>query len=385
MEYDPYSYEIDEDPYPVYHWLRDEAPVYRNERLDFWALSRFDDCLAALVDWKTWSSARGTVLELMGADLSGSMIIFMDPPRQTRVRNLVSKAFTPRSIAALEPTIREIAAGWLDPLVAGGRCDIVKEFTAKLPMDVISTLLGIPPGDRDTVRGWSSDVLHRDPGSPKVAPRGLAAMAQMTEYFDAALAERRRRPRDDMMTRLIEAELAGEERLRDEELRAFFNLLATAGNETVTKLLATIFHLLGRHPDQRKLLLEDPSLVPRAVDETLRYDPPSQYQGRTATRDVSLHGRTIPKGGKVAIINAASGRDERKYPDPERWDVTRRFDLHLNFGYGPHVCLGKNLALLESRVGTEEFLRRFPDYEVAGFERIHSSNVRGLAGLEIVY
>jgi len=391
MDYDPYSYEIDEDPYPVYRWLRDEQPAYYNERIDFWAISRFDDCLNALLDWRTFSSARGTVLELMDHELPGSMIIFMDPPRQTRMRNLVSKAFTPRRIAALEPSIREIAVGWLDPLVGAGRCDIVHEFAGRLPMDVISTLLGIPPEDRDMVRGWSNAVLHRDPGNPMPPKLALEAMQEMTAYVSEAIAERRRRPRDDMMSLLLEAEVADEDgslhRLTDDDIRAFINLLATAGNETVTKLLATAIHLLWSFPEQRKLLLEDPRRIPGAVEETLRYDPPSQYQGRVTTGEVVLHGRTLPKGAKVLIINAASGRDERKYPDPDRFDVLRRFDQHLNFGHGRHVCLGKNLALRESRIALEEFLRRFPEYEVpeGGVERMHSSNVRGLKGLTLVY
>ncbi len=391
LEYDPYSYELDVDPYPVYRALRDRAPAYYNERLDFWALSRFDDCLRAFVDWQTFSSARGTVLELMDQDVSGPLIIFMDPPRQTRLRNLVSKAFTPRRIAELEPRIREIAVGTLDPLVGKGRCDIVKEFTAKLPMDVISTLLGIPPEDRDAVRGWSNDLLHRDPGRPDPPPRAIQAMGQITEYFTQALEERRRRPRDDMMTALTEAEIPGEsggsQRLTDLEIKAFFNLLATAGNETVTKFLASAFYWLWKNPDQRKLLREDPGRIPGAVEETLRYDPPSQYQGRTLTREVELHGVTMPEGARVLLINASAGRDERKYPDPDRYDVCREIDLHLGLGHGRHICLGASLARLESRVALEEFVRRFPDYEIPddGIERMHSSNVRGFSGLTLVY
>ncbi|MGH0030759.1 MAG: cytochrome P450 [Myxococcota bacterium] len=385
MEYDPYSYAIDEDPYPVYRHLRDAEPAYHNERLGFWAFSRFDDCHAALLDWKTYSSAHGTVLELMDSEIGGPLIIFMDPPRQTRLRNLVSKAFTPRRIAELEPRIREIAAGYLDALVGRQRFDVVKDFTAKLPMDVISTLLGIPPEDRDAVRGWSNDVLHREPDSPGVSKRGLEAMTRLMAYFDEALAERRRRPRDDIMTLLTQAEFVDEKgepsRLSDEEIKAFFNLLATAGNETVTKLLATAFYWLAEYPDQRKLLVEDPGLAAGAVEEVLRFDPPSQYQGRVLTRDVEAHGRTIPAGAKLLVINAASGRDERKYPDPDVFDVRRRFDLHLNFGYGPHFCLGKSLARLESRIAHQEFLARFPEYGVAGVERMHSSNVRGFSGL----
>jgi cytochrome P450 len=390
LEYDPYSYEIDEDPYPVYRWMRDEAPVYRNERLGFFALTRFDDVLEAFLDWETYSSAEGTVLELMGSEISrGTMIIFMDPPRQTRYRNLVSKAFTPRRVSALAPKIREIAAGYLDGLVGRPRFDVVKEFSAKLPMDVISTLLGIPAADRDLVRGWSNDLLHRDPGNPMPPRRALEALGRILAYFDAALAERRARPRDDLMTALLDAELPNEdgapERLSPVEIRSFINLLATAGNETVTKLLATACFWLARNPDERRLLAADPGLVPGAVEETLRYDPPSQYQGRTLTRDVTLHGVDMPKGSRVLLINGATGRDERRFPDADRYDVRRAIDLHLGFGHGRHVCLGASLARLESRIALEELLQRFADWEVApdGIERMHSSNVRGFAGLEL--
>jgi cytochrome P450 len=391
MEYDPYSYEIDEDPYPIYRQLRDEAPVYRNDRLDFYALSRYDDCLAAFLDWETYSSARGTVLELMDSPVVGPLMIFMDPPRQTRLRNLVSKAFTPRRIAALEPQIREICTRWLDPLVGRDRCDAVADFTARLPMDVISTMLGIPESDRDMVRGWSNDILHRDPGDPKPTARTFKAMGEIMAYFTEAVEDRRRRPRDDMMTALTRAEIRGDdgsrERLTDDEIRGFFNLLATAGNETVTKLLATALYWLARFPDQRKLLLGDPSAIPGAVEETLRFDPPSQYQGRTLTRETTLHGMTIPAGAKLLIINAAATRDERQHPEPDRFDVRRQVDLQLSFGYGHHICLGMSLARLESKIALEEFLKRIPDYEVpeGGWERMHSSNVRGFSSLTLLY
>ena len=384
MEYDPYSYEIDEDPYPVYRWMRDEAPLYYNERLDFWALTRFQDCLDAFLDWRTFSSARGTVLELMDEPIGGPLIIFMDPPRQVRLRNLVSKAFTPRRIGALEARIRAIATGYLDALVGRPRFDVVKEFTAKLPMDVISEMLGVPRADRDTVRGWSNDVLHRDPGSTALPQRAIDAMPKLYEYFTASLAERRRRPRSDLMTELTQAEIDGE-RLTDVEITSFMNLLATAGNETVTKLLATACYWLWKNPDQRRVLCEDPTALPTAVEETLRYDPPSQYQGRVTTRDHELHGTLLPKGARVLLINGATGRDERRFPDPDRYDVRRQFDFHLGFGYGQHVCLGMSLARLESRIALGELLRRFPDYAVdgAGIERMHSSNVRGFAGLSL--
>ena len=391
LEYDPFSYEQDEDPYPIFKRMRDEAPLYYNPRLDFYALTRFDDCLAAFVDWKTYSSARGTVLELMETNLPGTLIIFMDPPRQTALRNLVSKAFTPRRIAALEPEIRRIACHYLDAISDAGSCDIVREFTANLPMDVISTLLGIPPEDRDDVRNWSNGVLHREPGNPAPPPAALDDMVQLLGYFQGAVKERRKRPRDDIMTLLCQAELRDTDGtlrpLTEEELSSFFNLLASAGNETVTKLLATAFHCLGEFPEERQRLLDEPGRIPNAVDEVLRYDPPSQYQGRTLNRAVEIHGETVAEGAKVILINAASGRDERKFPDPDRFDVGRPIETHLNFGWGQHICLGKNLALLESRIALEEFLRRIPHYAVDpdGIERMHSSNVRGFKGLRLQY
>jgi cytochrome P450 len=207
-------------------------------------------------------------------------------------------------------------------------------------------------------------------------------------YVTELIADRRRRPKQDLMSRLVEVELEDEQgrsRLDDDDIRAFFSLLATAGNETVTKLLATAFHELWKSPDQRRILVADPSLIPNAVEETLRFDPPSQYQGRVTTREVRIHGETIPKGAKVLLINGASGRDERKFPDPDRYDVRREIDFHLGFGYGRHVCLGAFLARMESKIALEEFLARFPDYEIPadGVERMHSSNVRGFSGLVI--
>lgn len=390
LVYDPYSYEVDLDPYPTYRRMRDEAPAYYNEDLDFWALTRFDDCHAAFLDWQTFSSAQGTVLELMdGSPLPGNLMIFMDPPKQTRYRNLVSKAFTPARIAALTPVIQSLTVEHLDALVGETNFDAVKDFSAKLPMDVISTLLGIPKEDRDMVRGWSNAMLHRDPGNPLPNEAGLRAMADIQVYFQEALDERRARPRSDMMTQLTQAEIRNEEgeieRLSDDDIRSFFNLLATAGNETVTKLLATAFYWLARFPDERRILIEDPEVTVNAVEDLLRFDPPSQYQGRMTTREVELHGVVLPEGARVMIINGSSGRDERRFPGPDRLDVRRPIDIHLGFGFGRHICLGASLARMEMRIGINEFLRRWPDYAAPddGVERIHSSNVRGMSGLRI--
>jgi cytochrome P450 len=390
VEYDPFSYEIDQDPYPVYRWMRDHAPAYRNERLDFWALTRFEDNLAAIVDSATYSSTWGTSLEFMDGPKDGmGLMIFMDPPRHTRYRKLVSKVFTPGRVAALEPMIRATAVRHLDVLAGRPRFDVVREFTARLPMDVISTMLGIPEADRAEVQRRANLMLHREPGNPLPVPEAIAASLELDRYWRGQIEERRRRPKDDLMTKLVEVELPGDDgalqRLTDEEIRAFFILLATAGNETVTKLLATAFHELAKNPDQRRILAREPRWIPNAVEETLRYDPPSQYQGRVTTHPVEWHGRHIPERSRVLLINGASGRDERRFPHPDRFDVRREIDLHLGFGYGRHICLGASLARLESRIGIEEFLRRWPEYEVPadGIERMHSSNVRGYAGLVV--
>ena len=390
FEYDPFSYEQDEDPYPVYARMRDEAPTYYNARLDFYALTRFEDVLAALVDSETYSSLNGTSIEFMDTPKPDSgLIIFMDPPRHSRYRNLVSKAFTPRSMAEIEPEVRRIARAHLDALAGKSAFDAVADFTALLPMDVISALLGIPESDRREVQRKSNLLLHREPGNPLPTSEALAASGELLVYISKLIAERRARPTDDLLTRLTQVEVEDERgeltRLGDDDVRMFFLLLATAGNETVMKLLATLLHEAWKRPDQREALVREPAWIANAVEETLRFDPPSQYQGRVTTRDVTLHGVTIPKGAKVALVNGACGRDPRKYANPDVFDVRREIDLHLGFGYGRHVCLGAHLARMESRIGIEEFLRRYPRYEVTGTERMHSSNVRGFksVGVEV--
>jgi cytochrome P450 len=390
VEYDPFSYEQDADPYPTYKWMRDHAPAYRNERLDFWAFTRFQDNLDAFLDPATYSSSWGTSLEFMDGPKDGmGLMIFMDAPRHTRYRKLVSKAFTLGRMRTLEPLIRGLAVRHLDALVGRERFDVVKEFTAKLPMDVISTLLGIPEADRSEVQRKSNMMLHRDPGNPLPTDEAVRASLELIPYMNDQIADRRRAPKDDLLTDLTTVEVEDDDgvaqRLSDEEIRSFFILLATAGNETVTKLLATAFYELAQHPDQRRILIREPQWIANAVEEVLRWDPPSQYQGRVTTREVTIHGVTIPKGGRVALLNGATGRDERRFDDPDRFDVKRSIDLHLGFGYGRHFCLGASLARLESKIGVEEFLRRWPEYETPadGIERMHSSNVRGLAGLVI--
>ncbi len=388
FEYDPFSYEQDENPYPVYARMRDEAPAYYNPRLEFWALTRFEDVLSALVDSDTYSSLNGTSLEFMDTPKPGSgLIIFMDPPRHTRYRNLVSKAFTPRSMAQIEPEVVRIARAHLDALEGRSEFELVAEYTARLPMDVISALIGIPESDRREVQRTSNLVLHREPGNPLPTAEAMTASGELLAYITRLIAERRARPGDDLLTRLLEVEVADDRgelaRLGDDDIRMFFVLLATAGNETVMKLLATALHELWRHPDQRRALASEPQWIANTVEETLRFDPPSQYQGRVTTRDVEIHGATIPKGAKVALLNGASGRDARRFERADVFDVRREIDLHLGFGHGRHVCLGAHLARMESRIGLAEFLARYPNYEVTATERMHSSNVRGFKSVEV--
>ena len=375
MELNPFDYGFHEDPYPTYRWLRDEAPCYQNEALGFWALSRYADVLDVSRDWETFSSADGPMIEKIDpAYRALPMMIAMDPPRHEALRGLVSRVFTPRRMAALEPDVRAIAARYLDRLVEAGGGDFVAEFSALLPMDVIFTLLGVPEADRSALRKDADVMLERDPDDNRPPPRALEAGARLTFYWFDRIGGLRKQPGDDLVSQLISADLT------DAEVAGFCSLIAAAGTETVTKLLANAAVLLARHPDQRQALRADPAGLPTAVDEVLRYWPPSQYQGRTATRDVNLHGRTIPAGDRVILVTGAANRDERVYDDPDRFDVARvTTALPLGFGHGVHFCLGAALARLEGRVGLEEFLRRFPDYEIddAGLRRVHMSNVHG--------
>jgi cytochrome P450 len=381
VHYDPFSYEVHEDPFPVYRWLRDEAPVWRNDELGFWTLARYDDVLHASVDWATFSSAQGTTLE----GVFGPMILSMDPPDHTRLRKIVSRAFTPRRIAELEAFVRDLTRDCLEPLVSRGEADVVRDLSARVPIHVISELLGLPGEHRETVRELSDGILHREPDQRTMAEANLAAGNELAVLVWRVVDDRRR-PRsgtgtDDLIDVLIEAELS------DEELIGFCLLLAVAGNETVTKLVANAAIALHRFPDQRKLLLDDAALMPNAVEETLRWDAPSQFQGRTLTRDVELHGVTMPAGDFVLLLTGSANRDEREYSQPERFDVQRLIERPLGFGHGPHVCLGAALARLETRIAIEELLRLFPDFEVdeANVVRMHSSNVRGLSSVPITF
>jgi len=382
VTYDPYSYEIHEDPYPTYRRLRDEAPVYHNEERGFYALSRYHDVREAMRDWQTFSSQGGVALESSGK--APPMIIAMDPPRQAKLRRLISLAFTPRRVAELEPRVRAIVLRHLLPLLERERFDFIADFSAKMPMDVISSLLGVPEGDQDTLRHWSDTLLHREPGEARVTRDGVSAAENIVRYFSSVLAERRAKPGEDLISGLIAAEIDGE-RLTQEEILGFCFLLIIAGNETTTKMLGNAVDLLHRHRDQRSRLLEARNRIADAVEEVLRFDPSTQMLARQTTREVTLHGQQIPAGARVLLLIGSANRDERAIERAEEFDIFREPVAHLAFGVGTHVCLGASLARLEGRVALEEVLERMPNYEVfeEGKERVHSANVRGYAHLPV--
>ncbi len=379
------------DPHPIWRRLRDEAPLYRDEQYDFWALSRFADVMAASMDPRTFSSAHGTVLEMMTEHpLEGlHMMIFMDQPEHTMLRRLVSRAFTPRRIAALESQVRELCAELLNAQRDREEFDYVADFGAQLPANVIAMLLGVPESDRPHVRETIDAIFHLEPGMGMVNDVSLQAMATLHSYLSGQIAERREHPRDDMLSDLVAAEVAEPDgthrRLTTQEATDFGILLVSAGTETVARLLGWAGAVLAEYPDQRAELASDPSLVPNAVEELLRFESPSPVQGRWTTESVELHGATVPAGSKVLLLTGSAGRDGRVFPDADRFDIRRSFDQHLSLGYGIHFCLGAALARLEGRVALEETLARFPEWDVDRDRSVFlfTSTVRGYSNLPI--
>jgi len=392
MLYDPYSRAMQEDPFPTYRHFLEHEPCTHNPKMDFYALFRFEDVWEATLDWKTYSSSLGPSLENRG-QIPGEMfsIIGLDPPRHTRLRNIVSRGFTPRRIAALEPEVRKLAARYLDPLRDEKRFDVQQAFSVKLPMDVISVLLGIPEADRDWYRHTVDKGLERDPETGQPGMENLTMLVRARELILSLLAERRKQPKQDLITVIAEAEYAEPDgtrrQLSDDEVAAFTTLLAAAGAETTAKLIGNMIVYLFQHPDQRRHVFEDAAArLPLAIEEVLRYDAPSQFQGRVAMRDVTVHGVTIPEGARVALVTGAACRDPREFRDPDRLDVTRKADREVYFGYGQHVCIGKSLARLETRVALEELHARFPDWQVdeSGLTRTYQAHVRGFQNVPLV-
>lgn len=384
FDFDPYAWDFHEDPYPVYRRLREEAPLYRSERLGFWALSRYDDVLAGFKDTEHLSNAKGVSLEKSSHPDPSQTASFlaMDPPRHDRMRSLVARGFTPKRIADLEPRIREISRGHMERFLGDRRCDFIQQYAGLVPMDVISEMLGVPVADRDTVRHWADAVLHREDGVSEVPTAAAEAARSTMMYFRDLVLDRRRQPRPDLPSALLETELDGE-RLTEAEVMSFLFLMVIAGNETTTKLLGNAMYWLWRHPEVRRAVREDPRLVPAWAEETLRYDPSTQILARTVKGDREIGGRHMRDGDKVLLLIGSANRDDRVFPDPDRYDLHRDHSAHLAFGKGTHFCMGASLARLEARVALEAVLENMLDFEIdpAGLVRVHSVNVRGFAAM----
>ncbi|MFA5884603.1 MAG: cytochrome P450 [Acidimicrobiia bacterium] len=381
--YDPYAADLRANPYPTYAWLRDEAPVYRNPDKGFYAVSRFADVLETLYDWKTYSSASGITLEGLPPDVQPEMIT-MDPPRHDELRTLVKRAFTPRAINALEPRVhaiaREIAAG-LDP--AG--FDLVGDVAGLVPSAVIAEMLGIPLSDRPLFRGWIEVLIRRKPDEPDTITAAQQASKELSEYLAAQIAARRPDTTDDLIGYAVRvADESGA--MDDAELLGFVRLLLVAGNETTINLIGNAFLDLAASPDQRALVAADPGLTASTVEEVLRFSSPVPQLCRTVTRDVERHGVDIPAGSVVVMVFAAANRDGREFPDPDRFDVTRRIDRHLALGHGIHHCLGAALARVQARAAVDAVLERFPDYALTTdtIDWLPSGHARGPVSLPAV-
>jgi cytochrome P450 len=383
--YNPYDYSIHEDPYPTYAALREQAPVYFNAEHEFWALSRHADVAAGFRDNERLLSADGVSLDPAATGPQAARVmsfLAMDEPRHGRMRRLVAKGFTPRRVLDLEPRVREITDEHLAPALETGSFDFIEDLAAKLPMDVISELLGVPVSDRAELRRLADAVVHREDGVYDVPPAAVSASLDLAVYYLDLIGERRRSPREDLTSALLEVEIDGE-RLTDDELGAFLFLMVVAGGETTTKLLGHCWYWGWRNPDQLAKPLADRAAIVPWVEETLRYDASSQMLARTAATDLSLHGATIPAGDRVLLLVGAANRDERVFVDPDRYDLDRDTTEILSFGQGRHICLGASLARLESRIVLEQLLAKVGGYDIdeTGARRVHSVNVRGFAHL----
>ena len=385
---DPYDYDFHEDPYPIYKRLRDEAPLYHNEALNFWALSRHADVLQGFRNSIALSNSLGVALDPISRTPDAHLVmsfIAMDDPGHLRLRTLVSKGFTPRRIRELEPRVTELAVQHLDSALQSESFDYVGEFAGKLPMDVISELMGVPESDRAGIRALADMVLHREEGVTDVPPSAIRASVELMTYYGDMVKQRRKTPTDDLTSALLEAELEGD-RLADEEIMAFLMLMVVAGNETTTKLLANAAYWGYKNPDQLATVYEDHSRIPLWVEETLRYDTSSQILARQVAEDMSMYDTTVPAGTTMLLLPGSANRDDRVFEDADAYRIGRDIGSKLvSFGSGAHFCLGAHLARMEARVALTELFTRIRGYEIdeTASVRVHSSNVRGFAHLPI--
>ena len=385
--YDPYDFEIDADPHPIWRRLRDEAPLYYNEKYDFFALSRFDDVERALVNWESFRSGRGSILELIKAniELPPGNVLFEDPPSHDVHRGLLSRVFTPKKMNAIEPKVREFCARTLDPLRDEDRFDFIADLGAQMPMRTIGYLLGIPEQDQEAIRENADAGLRLESGEAPDA----SSFENLNDVFGEYIEWRVDHPSDDIMTDLLTREFEDEtgtvRRLRRDEIMMYLSLIAGAGNETTTRLIGWAGKVLAENPDQRRELAENRSLIPGAIEELLRYEAPSPVQARYVARDVEYHGQAVAEGNVMVLLNGSANRDDRHFPEGDRFDIHRKIDHHLSFGYGLHFCLGAALARLEGRVALDEVLNRFPEWEVDwdNVKMARTSTVRGWDALPV--
>ncbi len=390
--YHPDDLEIDTIPHPVWKRMRDEMPLYYNASDGFYALSRFEDVEAAISDMGTYLSGHGSTLEVVQsgiAPLPGN-ILMEDPPIHDIHRGLLSRVFTPRRMNALEDKVRQFCAVSLDPLVGSDGFDFIADLGAQMPMRTIGMLLGIPESDQAAIRDAFDEGMSISDGETRPAPSPDEMMGMAVQMFSSYIEWRADNPSDDLMTALLTAEFEDESgttrTLRRDEVFMFVLLLAGAGNETTTRLIGWTGKLLSDHPDQRNLLVQDRSLVPSAIEEILRYEAPSPVQARVLSRDVQHYGQVVPAGSAILLLNGSANRDERHFPDGDRFDILRPASQHLSFGRGGHFCLGASLARLEGRVALEEVLARFPDWEVdwSNARQAHTKTVRGWEKLPVL-
>jgi cytochrome P450 len=387
--YDPYDREIDADPYPVYARLREEAPLYYNDQLDFYAVSRFADVQRGLVDREIFSSARGSVLEFIKANIEipPGIVIFEDPPLHDVHRGLLSRVFTPKKMLALEHKVREFCGHVLDPLVGAGRLDFVADLGEQIPMRTIGMLLGVPESDQEEARDRANASLRTDPGKPMEVTADNIGQA---DFFSDYINWRATHPSDDLMSELLFVEFEDENgtrrKLTRDEVLMYVSVISGAGNETTNRLIGWMGKVLAEHPDQRRELVKDRSLVANAIEELLRFEPPTPHVARYVARDVELYDKTVPAGSAIVCLTGSANRDDDKYGDPDRFDIHRNIRQHLTFGYGIHFCLGAALARLEGRVTLDEVLTRFPEWEVdwENTRRAPTSTVRGWESLPVI-
>lgn len=389
LYYDPFDFAIDDDPYPVWRRMRAEAPLYFNDKYSFYALSRYNDVARALPDWETYRSGRGTTADILfnGIEVPPGILLFEDPPLHDLHRRLLSRVFTPRRMLAVEDLVRDFCSRALDPLRDADGFDFVADLGAIMPMRTIGYLLGIPEEGQQQIRDLNdkSITVAHDSGVADLSPTIFQdAIAMFAEYIEW----RATHPSDDLMTELLNAEIEEQDGTRRPlnrtEVLAYTAMIAGAGNETTARLIGFMGQLLGDHADQRRELVTDPALIPSAVEETLRYEPPSPVQARYVARDVELYGQTVSEGSYMLLLNGSANRDESRFADPDRYDI-HRVGGHLSFGQGLHFCLGSALARLEGRIAFEEVLERWTDWDVDydNASRARTSSVRGWARLPV--